>query len=45
MATTAPTAMTSATEMVTVAAKRDSWRLDRRPADRCLLGMQSTSMS
>jgi hypothetical protein len=45
MATIAPTATTSATGMATGAARRASGRLDRRPADRCLLGMQSTSMS
>jgi hypothetical protein len=44
-ATIAPTAITSATGMATGAARRVSGRLDRRPADRCLLGMQSTSMS
>ena len=45
MATIAPTATTSATGMATGAARRVSGRLDRRPTDRCLLGMQSTSMS
>jgi len=45
MATIAPTATTSATGMATGAARRARGRLDRCPADRCLLGMQSTSMS
>jgi hypothetical protein len=45
MMTIAPTAATSATGMATGATRRASGRLDRRPADRCLLGMQSTSMS
>jgi hypothetical protein len=45
MATIAPTATTSATGMATGTARRASGPLDRRPADRCLLGMQSTSMS
>ncbi|MGH3299591.1 MAG: hypothetical protein ACRDP7_48180 [Trebonia sp.] len=45
-ATIAPTATTSANGMPIGAAKRASGPLDRRrPADRCLLGMQSTSMS
>src|ERR1700722_5880102 len=45
MMTIAPTATTSATGMATGAMRRASGRLDRRRADRCLLGMQSTSMS
>jgi hypothetical protein len=45
MMTIAPTATASATGMATGATRRASGRLDRRPADRCLLGMQSTSMS
>jgi hypothetical protein len=45
MATITPTATTSATGMATGTARRASGPLDRRPADRCLLGMQSTSMS
>jgi hypothetical protein len=45
MITIAPTAATSATGMATGAMRRASGRLDRRRADRCLLGMQSTSMS
>jgi len=44
MATIAPTATTSATGMATGTARRASGPRDRRPADRCLLGMQSTSM-
>jgi hypothetical protein len=44
MMTIAPTATASATGMATGATRRASGRLDRRPADRCLLGMQSTSM-
>jgi hypothetical protein len=44
-ATTAPTTTASATGMATGTARRASGRRDRRPADRCLLGMQSTSMS
>jgi hypothetical protein len=44
MATIAPTATTSATGMATGAARRASGPLDRRAADRCLLGMQSTSI-
>ena len=44
-AMTAPTATTSATGMATVLARRASGPRDRRLADRCLLGMQSTSMS
>jgi hypothetical protein len=44
MATMAPTATTSATGMATGTAKRESEPRDRRPADRCLLGMQSTSI-
>jgi hypothetical protein len=45
MMTIAPTATASATGMATGAMRRASGRLDRRRADRCLLGMQSTSMS
>jgi hypothetical protein len=45
MATMAPTATTSATGMATGTARRASEPLDRCPLDRCLLGMQSTSMS
>lgn len=45
MATIAPTATTTASGMAIGTAKRASGPLDRRPADRCLLGMQSTSMS
>jgi hypothetical protein len=45
MATMAPTATTSATGMATGSARRCSGLLDPRLADRCLLGMQSTSMS
>jgi hypothetical protein len=41
---TAPTATARATGIPTGPAKRASERLFRRPADRCLLGMQSTSM-
>src|ERR1700722_15598482 len=46
-ATTAPTATTSATGMAMVTAiRRLAWFVcRRRHADRCLLGMQSTSMS
>jgi len=44
MMTIAPTATASATGMAIGATRRTSGRLDRRPADRCLLGMQSTSM-
>jgi hypothetical protein len=45
MATMAPTATTSATGMAIGSARRCSGPLDPRLADRCLLGMQSTSMS
>ena len=45
MMTIAPTATASATGMATGATRRASGRLDRRRTDRCLLGMQSTSMS
>jgi hypothetical protein len=45
MATMAPTAITSATGMATGTARRDSEPLERPRADRCLLGMPSTSMS
>jgi hypothetical protein len=45
MATMAPTATTSATGMAIGSARRCSGLLDPRLADRCLLGMQSTSMS
>jgi len=44
-ATKAPTTTASATGMATGTAKRDSGLRDRRPTDRCLLGMQSTSRS
>jgi hypothetical protein len=43
--TIAPTATASATGMATGATRRASGRLERRRTDRCLLGMQSTSMS
>jgi hypothetical protein len=43
--TIAPTATARATGMATGATRRASGRLERRRTDRCLLGMQSTSMS
>jgi hypothetical protein len=45
MATTAPTTTASPTGIAIGTANRASELRDRRPADRCLLGMQSTSMS
>jgi hypothetical protein len=44
-ATMAPTTTASPTGIAIGTAKRASELRDRRPADRCLLGMQSTSVS
>jgi len=44
-ATMAPTTRANPTGMAIGTAKRSSGPLDRRPRDRCLLGIQSTSIS